>query len=224
MKKRTTTAILLSTTIMLTLMGCGSASSEATSETGEVTESQTETNSDTDSKTEDKDADAKSEEGSEDASKTSDAAVTSDEASFEYKGKTLSFTDDAQTVIDALDSVGEPLDHNGSDGVEGLKWYNWDKIDKNDAKLSMATQDEDGKVIVGYLSSLRSEDFKTSKGISAGSSLEDVKAAYGDPSNEKQLAENASMVIYKFSSFEILFFIDNGKVDSINYQVNNFKG
>ena len=88
----------------------------------------------------------------------------------------------------------------------------------------MATQDEDGKVIVGYLSSLRSEDFKTSKGISAGSSLEDVKAAYGDPSNEKQLAENASMVIYKFSSFEILFFIDNGKVDSINYQVNNFKG
>ena len=87
----------------------------------------------------------------------------------------------------------------------------------------MATQDEDGKVIIGYLSSL-SEDFKTSKGISAGSSLEDVKAAYGDPSNEKQLAENASMVIYKFSSFEIIFFIDNGKVDSITYQVNNFKG
>ena len=223
MKKKTTTAILLATTMMLALMGCGSASSEATSETGEVTESQTETNSDTDSKTEDKDADAKSEEGSEDASKTSDAAVTSDEASFEYKGKTLSFIDDAQTVIDALDSVGKQADIDRHDGVEGIKWYDWDVNDSGNPNISLATQKDDGKVIIGYIIA-GGKDFKTSKGISTGSSQEDVKAAYGEPSSKREVASNAEMDYYKFDSYEMFFLILDGEVDSINYQVNNFKG
>ena len=219
MKKKTTIAIILATTMMLTLMGCGDASAEATSETGEVTEVQTETNSDTDSKTEDKDIDAEAEEGSEDATKTSD------EASFEYKGKTISFTDDAQAVIDALDSVGTQatdVDRTGFE-IEGVKWNDWDMNKVGTPNISVATQDDNGKEIIGCICG-GGEDFKTSKGISTGSSPEDIKAAYGEPSSIGKVAQNAESYEYKFDSFKISFFIMDGELDNISYIHNNFKG
>ena len=225
MKKRISATIILASAMMLTLMGCGDASAEATSETGEVTEVQTETNSDTDSKTEDKDIDGEAETGSEDASKTSDAAATSDEASFEYKGKTISFTDDAQAVMDALDSVGTQatdVDRTGFE-VEGVKWNDWDMNKGGTPNISVATQDDNGKEIIGCICG-GGEDFKTSTGISTGSSPEDIKAAYGEPSSIGKVAQNAENYEYKFDSFKISFFIMDGELDNISYIHNNYKG
>ena len=209
MKKKTNIAIILATTMMFALMGCGGTSLE-------VTESQTETNTDAESKTEVGEA-------SEDTAKTFDPSATSDDASFEYKGKTLSFTDDAQAVIDALDSVGKPVSDIERESVEGIKWYDWDDEGSGNPNISMATQDDAGKVIIGYLIAA-GKDFKTSKGISTGSSVEDVKAAYGEPSSTRESSSNAEVYYYKFDSYELSFFILEDEVDFVSYIHNNYKG
>ena len=194
MMKRKATAILLVSAMMLTLMGCGGTSLEVTSETGEVTESQTETNTNTESKTED-------------ASKASDANVSASEDSFEYAGKTISMMDDAKNVIDILNSVCTSDPKNSGENV-----YCYDTVD-DQPQISVYTYDKGEGEKVGSIEVIK-EEIKTSKGIGIGSSLEDLKAAYGEPYYSEETIERYD---YDFGDVVIQFYLRSGKIEYFTY-------
>ena len=196
MKKRSTTAILLASVMMFGLMGCGNTSAETTetTETAEV----------------------------EDDGERGDTNLKPADASFEYNGKTMSFTDDAQTLIAALDSIATKSGEGDVDGIDGGKYYEYDKNSDN-PNLTVIVMKVDGKDTVGYLS-VENEGFKTSNGIGIGSTMEEVEAAYGNPSESTQASKKEKSDRYIYNDYDIRFDIENGKVYSITYAHPEYKG
>ena len=146
--------------------------------------------------------------------------MTKADPSFEYNGKTLSFTDDAKTVVEGIKSVAKTVDEAANSGDEGSS-YDFDK-DADGLGLTMATSVNGGKETIDLMAATGS-GFKTSKGISVGSKMEDVKAAYGDP-YEIDKFENGELEVYSCEGFNMSFDIEDGKVVSIVYSNPDFCG
>jgi hypothetical protein len=220
MKKKTTTAILLSTTMMLALMGCGAASSD-TDYSASVAEVNTETNTTDDdtSKETDADTDASSDSASADSSESSGTTTASSDDSFEYNGQTLSILDDLQTTLDKLNSAfpNEAQEISDKKTANDFIAYNYDPVNSGEAQIDIFAFDYNGKQTVGQISIIK-ESFKTPRGIGVGSSSDDIIKAYGEPTTKAKIANGiASMYKYKFDKYNLSFFVDNGKVDSIYY-------
>ena len=122
-----------------------------------------------------------------------------------YKDTKIELDKKAEGVLEKL---GEPKysDNLGDCGGIGVQMkYTYDDITVNTLK------EKDGEVIhkIGFLNDLVS----TPKGISIGSSEDDVRAAYGTPSSE----ENGKLT-YKSGDLELEFTVKNGSVSAVNYR------
>ncbi len=209
--------------MMLALMGCGAASTDSSSSdaasVAEVnTDSESNTSGDT-SKDTDADTDTSSDSASADSSGSSDTATASSDDSFEYNGQTLSILDDLQTTLDKLNSAfpNEAQEISNEKTPTGLNGYSYDSVNGGEAQIDILTFDNNGTQTVGQISILK-ESFKTPKGIGVGSSSEDIIKAYGEPTTKNKLGNGiASLYKYKFDNYNLAFFVDDGKVDSINY-------
>ena len=206
MKKRTTTAILLATTLMLTLMGCGdsAASASESKDTASVAEVNTDSDKDTDTETEDA---ISSDSDSEESTDKADSSVSSAAGTIEYKGETFCATDSLKANLDKADKVakiapGYPLE---MDTNNSLYYYDEINKDKGDYGLAISTFEYQGEEIINGINSSDPEA-KTPKGIHPGSTKDEVIAAYGDP-----LKINDSFYVYS----DYQFIIENGKVITI---------
>jgi hypothetical protein len=122
-----------------------------------------------------------------------------------YKDVKIELNKKAESVLDKL---GEPKysDNLGDCGGIGVQMkYTYDNITLNTLK------EKDGEKIhkIGFLNDLVS----TPKGITIGSSADDVRAAYGTPSSE----ENGKLT-YKSGDLELEFTVKNGSVSAVNYR------
>lgn len=195
----------MASVMMFALVGCGNTASEDTSETTEVTEATVEENG----------------EDSGEEVANGDTNLAPADGNFEYNGKSISFTDDAKTVMETIDSVAKKSDEGDIDGVAG-KWYNYDKTGSN-PNLEVVVMDVNGKDTVGLIK-VNNEGITTSNGISIGSKMEDVETAYGRPSEEMQSSKKDKSVAYRYNDFNIMFEIKDGQVSSITYTHPEYNG
>ena len=122
-----------------------------------------------------------------------------------YKDTKIELDKKAESILEKL---GEPKysDNLGDCGGIGVQMkYTYDDITVNTLK------EKDGEVIhkIGFLNDLVS----TPKGISIGSSEQEVRDAYGTPSSE----ENGKLT-YKSGDLELEFTVKNGSVSAVNYR------
>ena len=215
MKEKRITAIMMASAMMLALMGCGNSAAEAAPET--TGEAATATESSVNTETEDTMTEI---DPSADSSEVPEEFVTKADPSFEYNGKTLSFTDDAKTVVEEIKAVAKTVDEVDNEGDEG-KSYDFDK-DADGLGLSIATSVNGGKETIDLMA-VTCSGFKTSKGISVGSKMEDVKAAYGDP-YEIDKFDDGELERFYCEGFNMSFDIEKGVVESIVYSNPDFRG
>ena len=219
MKKKTTTAILLATTMMLALMGCGSAStdtssSDAASVAKVNTDSDTNTSDDT---SKDTDADISSDSASADSSESADTASASSDASFTYKNETFSILDDLQTTLDKINAVGTPCPSSPIEDKDGSHLYLYDS-DAKDSNFLMETFINNGTEAVGHIG-LYDSDIKTAKGIGIGSTVEELTSAYGEPTRKSPKSNTYN---YEFDKFTISFMLKDGKITNVDYLNSDF--
>ena len=122
-----------------------------------------------------------------------------------YKDTKIELDKKAESILEKL---GEPKysDNLGDCGGIGVQMkYTYDDITVNTLK------EKDGEVIhkIGFLNDL----VLTPKGISIGSSEQEVRDAYGTPSSE----ENGKLT-YKSGDLELEFTVKNGSVSAVNYR------
>ena len=216
MKKKTTTAILLATTMMLALMGCGAASADtdSSSDAASVAEVNSETNTtdnDTNKET-DADTDTSSDSASADSSEAADTATASTDDSFTYKDETFSILDDLPTTLDKINAVGTIVPDTPVEVDTGSKLYDYD-VNGSDSDFTIVTFTDNGKESVGQIS-LMGPNAKTSKGICVGNSLKELTTAYGEPTSK---TGNGYFYNYKFDNYVLSFDTNDDKVYVIYY-------
>ena len=223
--KNKTTAILLTTLMISTLVGCGAVSSNA-SETGAST---------MDSINSDNEAPAETGEVEDATSSDTDGAITISKSSeavsgdledyqFMYNGNAISAMDDFETLNKAL---GE-YDPKHSDG----EFYVYGDEKKSDFGMYVL---KDNGTNLPITLTIETDAVTTSRNIKVGSTKEEVIAAYGDPNVEppkafgpdgKELTGDAYIemfgenLIYKLGDCQITFVLESGNVTKITYQNN----
>lgn len=197
MKKRVMT-LLMASVMMVTLMGC-----DGVDDIKEFVD--TTINSGDETSADETSAEETVDEGGAEESALVDEASASfsgDDASFEYNGKTISFTDDVQTIIDGLGTPDSmEADHPGyiyTFASDGIVFFT----------------DEVDMVEIPEQLTIDIEDVKTARGIGVGSTIEELKAAYGNPDSE--IMEGSHMLSYEFDNCSISFAADE-KVISLTY-------
>lgn len=123
----------------------------------------------------------------------------------EFNGVKIELGKKAENVLAKLGDA-KYADNLGDCGGIGVQMkYTYDNVAVNTIK------EKDGEVIhkIAFLNDLVS----TPKGISIGSSEDDVKKAYGEPSS----SENGKLT-YKSGDLELEFTVKNGNVSAVNYR------
>ncbi|WP_026513397.1 hypothetical protein [Butyrivibrio sp. LB2008] len=208
MKKKTTTAILLATTMMLALMGCGAASTDTDSSSDAASVSEVNAASDTNTSgdtTKETDADTSSD------SASTESSISLTDGSFEYKGKTISILDDLETTLDTFNTLF-PNDSQelASNAGSNLHVYGYDNDSNGQCNIDIISHLSGDKQLPGQIDILE-PDYKTPEGISVGSSRANVIATYGEPS-EHNGCEDDCTLYYKFDKCNLRFDLMNGKV------------
>jgi hypothetical protein len=205
MKKKTTAAILLAATMMITLMGCGSTSESDTSLDISSTEVSAESLNYDDSAKSSISVEAPGDRDDviADTSDSTDTTALSDD-SFIYNGNKVSILDDGDTIAS---SMGTP----GSTAADRDLTYNFytDK-DGADSVSSTIFSYNGSKLPIEIV--ISSPDIQTSKGIHVGSSQEEVEAVYGNNAEKDEY-----IITYDFKKFSIRFQMMNGAVIHIYY-------
>lgn len=210
MKKKTTTAIILATTMMLALMGCGAASTDTDSSSDAAYVAEVDT--DTEANSSDATADTSSDSASADSSEAADTATASTDDSFTYKDKTFSILDDLPTTLDKINAVGTIVPETPVEIDTGSKLYDYD-VNGSDSDFTIVTFTDNGKESVGQIS-LMGPNAKTSKGICVGNSLKELTSAYGEPTSK---TGNGYFYDYKFDNYVLSFDTMDDKVYVIYY-------
>ena len=197
MKKRTITTILLATTMMFTLMGCGGTSPDTNSSSDVASVAE----------------DTKDKNNTE--SKASVDPATIAESSLEYKGEKFSPLEDLQSTLDKAGSVAELASGCPKEiGIDSGNFeYMYDVIneEKGEWGLSIETRQESDDQGIWQISS-SNPDVKTSKGIHPGSTEDEVTEAYGKPDRKD---DEYNFSVYDFGNYALTFSMENGKVTSV---------
>lgn len=197
---------LMASAMMFTLVGCEVPEIEELSDIGEMIES--ELSSDSDFSIEELFEESSAEGSSDEMTEEESAAeATSEEPmvpdnSFEYNGKTVSVNDDIDTILSVIGT-----EENQTGDESGNIYY----IDTD--RMVLFTEEVDGVKSLGQLT-IHDENVKTARGISVGSTEEEVRAAYGEPSSETM--EGSHILNYDFEDCGITFALDE-KVVAITY-------
>ncbi|MBO4913401.1 MAG: hypothetical protein J5504_11840 [Butyrivibrio sp.] len=197
MKKRNLTAIIIASSMMLALAGCGVT---AEPDSGNSTESEVSVSSE---------AEAPEDEGTGIIANKPSAADASD-ATFEYNGKTVSFTDSFDTIKSAL---GEPSFEDQAPTSDDPKDKMYTFGDDPDA-IDVSVIDGKTDSIIIYDSNI-----KTSRGVSIGNTDKDVISAYGE--GEASKLDGSNEIDYDFGDYTLIFFLEkNNTVKAIGYAAN----
>ena len=212
MKKRIL-ALTFASAMVLSIVGCGSTSSEAgktdlfeTAETTEVTEDKPAPKSEDTIKTDDLGAESNIETDEISQKETADSEVNSDlePNSFMYDGKIISILGDLQTTLDDLgadkkadgDVTGEHIYTNGKDDIE------------------VVAREVEGKEELSQII-IHDKSVKTSRGIAVGDTEDDIHDKYGDPNDV--IPVDSLILNYNFDGCSIMFTIDGTEISSIAY-------
>ncbi len=212
MKKRIL-ALTFASAMVLSIVGCGSTSSEAgktdlfeTAETTEVTEDKPALESEDTVKTDDLGAESNIETDEISQKETADPEVNSDlePNSFMYDGKIISILGDLQTTLDDLgadkkadgDVTGEHIYTNGKDDIE------------------VVAREVEGKEELAQII-IHDKSVKTSRGIAVGDTEDDIHDKYGDPNDV--IPVDSLILNYNFDGCSIMFTIDGTEISSIAY-------
>lgn len=213
MKTRISTAIIFATTMMITLMGCGAASTDTDSSSDAV--SVAEVNTDLTDKTTDN---TSSDSAFADSSDVAGTTIASVEDSFTYKGETFSIFDDLQTFLSKINAVGTPSPDTPVEVEElGTHIYDYDGAG-SDFDFSMCTINKNGTESVGKIS-LMGSNVKTSKGITSGSTVEELTSVYGEPTFK---AYEGKIYFYENDKYVTSFDVRDGKVFAIYYYATDY--
>ncbi|MBO4457178.1 MAG: hypothetical protein J5802_05635 [Butyrivibrio sp.] len=196
--KKSISTIIVSSALVLALMGCGRTETEVIAEDSQVT-----------------DVDAEEKESSNEDSEASevatDSASTGEDAFFVYNGKEVSIVDDVPAILEALGEADSELTGKYDEG--GYYGYSGGDIYFN-------TYIVDGVESPNMLS-IHSADVKTSRNIGVGDPAGDVIAAYGEPKELSDSEETEEWGIkvyeYDFGDFMVDFQIEDDKVSDITY-------
>jgi len=214
MKKKNTTAILLATVMMLTLMGCGdsAASAPESKDTASVAEVNTDSDTKTDSTSDTSTDESSDSSSSESTDKTDSATISLSDGSIEYKGESFSALDDLQTNFDKAEKINCTPAPDSPKNVNSLCSYDYDPI--NDGALfsyglSIQTTKKDGTEAVLSISS-NDQNSTTSKGIHPGSTKDELIAAYGEPS--VKYGDTNESYVYISDKYILSFIVNKDKV------------
>lgn len=212
MKKRIL-ALTMASAMVISLLGCGGASTDAAdtslfeSASGTTTtEDKPALESEDTVKTDDLGAESSIETDEITKEDTTDAEVNSDiePNSFEYNGKIVSILGNLQTVLEDLgadkkadgDVTGEHIYTNGKDDIEVI------------------AREVDGKEELAQII-INDKSVKTSRGIGVGNTEDDIHEKYGDPNDVIPL--DSLMLNYNFDGCSIMFTIDGTEITSFAY-------
>jgi len=200
MKKRNLAALLIASSfMMLTLAGC-SVTAESDALPSAKAESEVQTDADENNAPEE---DFSAEIVANKPSNPSEA-----DASFEYNGKTITYSSDGLETIKT--ALGKPTmeDQAPSSDDPSDKLYTY-----GDSPNSIDLTEIGGKLAT---ISIYDSSLKTARGISIGSTSADVIAAYGDAETTK--LDGSTEIDYDFGSYTLIFFLDKSdKVKCILY-------
>lgn len=140
---------------------------------------------------------------------TSDSSISLADDQFEFNGKTVSVLDDVPYIFEVL---GTPYKK------EAFPEPHQDRVDyyygSDDKYVALNTGNIDGKDCPFYII-ICDNNIKTSKGIGLGSTEDEVRAAYGEPTDSWE--EGNHSISYDFERFELVFsFLD--EVCSFEYR------
>ena len=142
-----------------------------------------------------------------------DGTVTADNAQLETTIESevfeikISTMDDGDEVLNTLkEEFGDPTDTSECNN------YHTDTFDD----LEVTYYEENGKKEIIEFKCL-SDRYKTSKGITIGSTVDEVKTVYGDPSCEYDCEDEHYIDYYYTDGFSIYFICANDEV--ITYQI-----
>lgn len=139
------------------------------------------------------------------SSETADMTTASDSGyTLEYNGLTIAVDADASPIIEAL---GEPSEYFESPSCagEGIgKLYTYSDIE------IQTYPDGDNDLILYVL--LRTDNVATKEGIDLSSTMDEVKAVYGDPSSE-----NSGALTYEKDGMTLNFLFSGEDMISIEY-------
>lgn len=138
---------------------------------------------------------------SEDSYITADDEVLEVTVENEIEEISFSILDDGATVLEKL---GDPASTEDNDNYHTNKYY-------NSAEVTYYTEG-DSTEIVEFKS--YSDAWKTSKGITIGSTVDEIKAAYGDPTCEYDSDNNEHCLDYLYTNGYSIYFTcnDNNEV------------
>ena len=133
-----------------------------------------------------------------------DAGATTDGYSFENNGTTIPMNVDAAPLTKAL---GEPVEYFEAascafQGLDKIYYYNG---------FELGTYPNGDKDYVSYVN-LLDDSVTTDKGVYLGSTLGDVKAAYGE-----EYTVDGSSYVYRLGDTKLTFIIEEDLVTSITY-------
>ncbi|RKM55595.1 hypothetical protein D6853_08550 [Butyrivibrio sp. X503] len=213
MNKRKTAALLMASIMMLTMMGCGTASSESSPETGAGPT--TDIDAGVSTGLADMPSVGISADLAADIEASSVSAISTDEPaayaslpddSFLYKGNVISVLNDVKTTIDAL----------GKKDSEKTSLYTNENLYSFDSHaIEFETYKVDGEELPKCIYVIAS-GILTPKNICVGCSKDEVIAAYGEPNKVND--DTFSAIEYNFDDTNIVFDIYEEKVDRITIE------
>ena len=226
--KNKTTAILLATLMISTLVGCGAVSSNASEAGASIF----------DSISSDNDALAENGEVEDAASSDTDDVNTdfesSEAASGVVKDAEFTYNGNSVSIMDSFEAIDKAL--GGHDPSYSIKkseqsLYSYGK----NQEIGMILRNDSGTEFPVMIST-REPVMTTSRGIAVGSSKDELIDAYGTPNGkhptaydgttERELTEEeyiqlfGESFIYDLGDYTISFSVDNDKVVSIEYRNN----
>lgn len=227
--KNKTTAILLATLMISTLVGCGAVSSNASEAGASILDS---TSSDNDALAENGEVEDAASSDTDDVNTDSESseAASGDlkDAGFTYNGNSASVMDSFEAVDKAMGGYNASDSHIKSE--QSLYYYG------KDEEVGMITRNDSGTESIITIGT-RKPGIITSRNIKVGSTKDELAAAYGTPNEtkpysqteyvyeegsneEKTIDHTGEEIVYDFGDYKVTFTVENDKVMSIEFKNN----
>ncbi|MBR4670545.1 MAG: hypothetical protein IKO84_08090 [Butyrivibrio sp.] len=188
MKRRQTTAILIASTMMLTLIGCGKTSEGETpvSADNEISVSESSGSSDT-------------------TALADSTTFDSSDDSFIYNGNKISILNDAALTLGYLGDYETDASSTGGNYKNYL-------FDGGDIRFDTSVVDGNESPVYLYI---HTPEVKTSRNVGVGSNQDEIIASYGDPDKKTDDGILFSFE-YHFDTYNITFRFDEQNKESVD--------
>ena len=220
--KNKTTAILLATLMISTLVGCGAVSSNASEAGASILDSISSDN------------DALAENGEvEDAASSDTDSGSSEAASGVVKDAEFTYNGNSVSVMDSFEAVDKALGGYNASNSNIKSEQSFYSYGKDDDVVVITRNDSGTKSVITI--GTRKPGITTSRKIQVGSTKDELAAAYGTPTEtkpysyteyvfeegtneEKAVDHTVEERTYDFGDYKIAFTVENDKVMTVEYR------